>query len=60
LYNRKCYGYVNASDGSLILKDEEVKNVRLIFNMYLRGKSVIGIISELEKLGVKSLTGKGK
>lgn len=60
LYNRKCYGYANASDGSLILKDEEAKNVRLIFNMYLRGKSVIGIISELEKLGIESPTGKGK
>lgn len=60
LYNRKCYGYVNASDGSLMIKDEESKNVRLIFNLYLRGKSVIGIISELEKLGIKSPTGKGK
>ncbi len=60
LYNRKCYGYVNSSDGSLILKDEEAKNVRLIFNLYLRGKSVIGIISELEKMGIKSPTGKGK
>lgn len=60
LYNRKCYGYVNASDGSLMIKDEEAKNVRLIFGMYLRGKSVIGIISELEKMGIKSPTGKGK
>lgn len=60
LYNRKCYGYVNASDGSLMIKDEEAKNVRLIFNLYLRGKSVIGIISELEKMGIKSPTGKGK
>jgi DNA invertase Pin-like site-specific DNA recombinase len=60
LYNRKCYGYVNASDGSLMIKDEEAKNVRLIFNLYLRGKSVIGIISELERVGIKSPTGKGK
>lgn len=60
LYNRKCYGYVNASDGSLMIKDEEAKNVRLIFSMYLRGKSVIGIISELERVGIKSPTGKGK
>lgn len=51
---------MNASDGSLILKDEEAKNVRLIFNIYLRGKSVIGIISELEKMGMNSPTGKGK
>jgi DNA invertase Pin-like site-specific DNA recombinase len=60
LYNRKCYGYTNASDGSLIIKESEAKNVRLIFNMYLQGKSVIGIVSELERLGIKSPTGKGK
>lgn len=60
LYNRKCYGYVNASDGSLIIEESEAKNVRMIFNMYLQGKSVIGIVSELERLGIKSPTGKGK
>lgn len=60
LYSRKCYGYVNASDGNLIIKDEEAKNVRLIFNMYLQGKCVIGIVSELERLGIKAPTGKDK
>lgn len=60
LYNRKCYGYVNADDGSLVIEETEAKNVRLIFNMYLRGKSVIGIVSELERLGIKSPTGKDK
>lgn len=60
LYNRKCYGYVNADDGSLVIEESEAKNVRLIFNMYLRGKSVIGIVSELERLGIKSPTGKDK
>ncbi len=37
-----------------------MKNVRLIFNLYLRGKSIIGIVSELERLGIKSPTGKDK
>jgi len=60
LYNRKCYGYVNASDGSLIIEESEAKNVKMIFSMYLQGKSVIGIVSELERLGIKSPTGKGK
>lgn len=60
LYNRKCYGYVNASDGSLIIEESEAKNVRMIFNMYLQGKSIIGIVSELERLGIKSPTGKDK
>ncbi|KXZ39172.1 Site-specific DNA recombinase [Alkalithermobacter thermoalcaliphilus JW-YL-7 = DSM 7308] len=60
LYNRKCYGYKNDVDGSLIIDDEEAKNVQLIFEFYLQGKSIIGIIEELEKLGIKSPTGKDK
>lgn len=30
----------------------------MIFNHYLRGKSVLGIVKELERLGIKSPTGK--
>lgn len=58
LYNRKCYGYKNDVDGSLIIDDEEAKNVQLIFDLYFQGKSVIGIVKELERLGIKSPTGK--
>ena len=60
LYNRKCYGYVHDKEGNLIIKDDEAKNVTKIFEMYLHGKSVIGIVIELEHLGVKSPTGKDK
>ena len=60
LYNRKCYGYENDADGQLIIKDDEAINVRLIFDMYLQGKSIIGIKKELEKLGIKTPTGKEK
>ncbi|CUH93941.1 hypothetical protein P22_0003 [Propionispora sp. 2/2-37] len=60
LYNRKCYGYTNASDGSLIIEKSEEKIVKMIFDLYLQGKSVIGIVSELERLGIKSPTGKDK
>lgn len=60
LYKRKCYGYFNDADGNLAIDDKEAKNVRLIFNMYLQGKSVIGIAAELERLGIKSPTGKQK
>lgn len=56
----KCYGYENDADGLLIIKDEEAKYVRLIFDLYLRGFSIIGIKRELEKLGIKTLTGKEK
>ena len=60
LYNRKCYGYVHDKEGNLIIKDDEAKNVTKIFEMYLHGKSIIGIVAELERLGVKSPTGKDK
>jgi hypothetical protein len=30
----------------------------MIFNLYLQGKSVLGIAKELERLGIKSPTGK--
>lgn len=60
LYNRKCYGYLNDAEGDLVIDDNEAKNVKLIFNMCLHGKSVIGIVSELDRLGIKSPTGKDK
>ena len=60
LYNRKCYGYKNDAEGKLVIDEKEAKNVRLIFNMYLQGKSVIGIASELAQLGIKSPIGNGK
>lgn len=58
LYNRKCYGYKNDIDGSLIIDQAEAKNVQIIFDLYLQGKSIIGIVKELERLGIKSPTGK--
>ncbi len=48
LYNRKCYGYKHDADGNLIINDAQAKNVRIIFNLYLHGKSIIGIVKELE------------
>ena len=58
LYNRKCYGYYNDEDGNLAIDETEAKNVRLIYNLYLQGKSVLGIVKDLERLGIKSPTGK--
>ncbi|MFL2062104.1 recombinase family protein [Marinilactibacillus psychrotolerans] len=58
LYNRKCYGYENDTDGVLIIKEDVAKNVRIIFELYLRGFSIIGIKRELEKRGIKTPTGK--
>ena len=60
LYNRKCYGYTNDVDGNLIIDGTEAKNVQLIFDLYLQGESILGIIAELERLEIKSPTGKDK
>jgi hypothetical protein len=57
-YNRKCYGYFNDENGNLVIDEREAKTVRMIFNLYLHGKSVLGIVKELERLGIKSPTGK--
>lgn len=60
LYNRKCYGYDHDENGELIINFQQAKVVRKIFNWYLDGKSVIGIVKELEKENIKSPTGKNK
>lgn len=60
LYDRKCYGYTHNADGSLIIDDVEAKNVQMIYNLYLHGKSVLGILKVLEQRGIKSPTGKDK
>jgi len=58
LYDRKCYGYDQDEDGRLIINEAEAENVRKIFKWYLDGKSILGIMKELERLGIKSPTGK--
>lgn len=60
LYDRKCYGYKPDKDGKLIIDEQKAENVKLIFDLYLSGQSVIGIIKELEKRRILSPTGKEK
>jgi hypothetical protein len=59
LYSRKCYGY-KSETGTLVIVPEEAEVVRLVFSMYLEGKSVLGILSELEKRKIPSPTGKAR
>ena len=47
LYSRPCYGYENDSDGELAINEQQAEVVRLVFSMYLSGKSVVGIIASL-------------
>lgn len=60
LYDRKCYGYEHDENGKLVIDEEKAENVKLIFDLYLGGQSVLGIIKELEKLKILSPTGKEK
>lgn len=60
LADRKCYGYDNDENGKLIVNDEQASVVQKIFNFYLGGKSINGILKTLENLGIKSPTGKDK
>ncbi len=60
LYDRKCYGYKHDEDGHLIIDEEKAKNVKLIYDLYLSGQSVVGIIEELKKRKISSPTGKMK
>jgi DNA invertase Pin-like site-specific DNA recombinase len=55
LYDRKCYGYDQDEDGRLIINEDESVNVRKIFRWYLDGKSILGIMKELERLGINLL-----
>jgi site-specific DNA recombinase len=58
IYNRKCYGYSNAEDGSLVINEPEAEVIRQIFQLYLDGYSVGGIKKNLEGNGI--LTSRGK
>jgi site-specific DNA recombinase len=60
LYDRKCYGYKDDEEGHLVIDEEKAKNVKLIFDLYLGGQSVVGIIKELAKRKILSPTGKEK
>ena len=60
IYSRPCYGYRKAEGGSLNIIPEEAENVRLIFELYLSGKSIVGIMHELAlaQRNILSPTGK--
>lgn len=60
LYDWKCHGYKHNENGKLMIDEEKAKNVKLIFELYLGGQSVLGIIKELEKRKILSPTGKEK
>lgn len=57
-YRRKCYGYDKDENGDLVINEEQAVIVRLIFDLYLGGKSILGIVKELKERSIRSPTGK--
>ena len=57
IFLKRCYGYLNDDNGDLRIYDMEADVVRSIFDMYLAGKSIIGIKRELERSSMLSPTG---
>ena len=57
-YRRKCYGYDKDENGDLVINKEQAKVVRLIFDLYFGGKSILGIVKKLKERSIKSPTGK--
>ncbi len=57
-YRRKCYGYDKDKNGELVINEEKAAVVKLIFELYLDGQSVDGIVKELKARNIKSSTGK--
>ena len=60
ILRRKCYGYYQDEESNLQIQEDEAVVVRSVFDMYLQGASIVGIVRELEKHGVKSPTGKDR
>ena len=58
LANRSCYGYINDSQGGLIIDEEKAANVKLIFSLYLSGYSLSKIAKKLKAKGILSPMGK--
>lgn len=48
LYNRTCYGYKKDKNGMFNIDEEEARVVRRIYDWYLEGYSIGGIIDKLE------------
>ena len=58
LYSRACYGYKKDKNGMLIIDEEEARVVRRIYDWYLEGYSIGGIIDKLEEKKIKTSKGK--
>lgn len=58
LYSRVCYGYKKDKHGMLIIDEDQAQVVRDIFDWYLKGLSIGGIIDKLAEKKIKTSKGK--
>ena len=58
LFFRKCFGYKQNENGMLVINETEAEVVKLIFNYYVQGHSIVSIIRELKSQDIKSPMGK--
>ena len=53
-------GYEKGADGKPVINEKEAQTVRLIYRLFMEGKTPCGICRELEKLGILTVSGKQK
>ena len=53
-------GYKKGPNGTPVIDEEEAKIVRLIYRLYLDGKSTVAICKEFNEKGIPTPSGKGK
>jgi len=58
IYGRRCFGYQHDDEGQLVIKEDEAETVKLIFDHYLSGFSILAIKHYLESHDIKSPTGR--
>ena len=60
LADRKCFGYDNTADGTLVINWRESEIVQWIFESNRSSKSFGKIVKDMEKCGIPSPTGRRK
>lgn len=58
--HNKFMGYTKNENGELIIVPEEAEVVKMVFQLYLEGYSGQKIGEHLERIGIKTVTGKTK
>ena len=55
---KRFLGYDKGEDGKPVINEEEAKIVRLIYRLFLDGKTPCGICKELQRRGILTVSGK--